>query len=83
MKQRTKRVHVPRSCSRCRRRLAYRTLTASWALGDGDGHIQGTVCPDCMTLEEMADMAIFEATREIGLNSDGRILSRTRRELLQ
>lgn len=80
MRKRPKPVHVPRTCSRCRRRLAYRALTASWAVGDGDGHIQGTICPDCMTLEEMADMAIFEATKECALNiRDGRILTRTNR----
>jgi hypothetical protein len=33
-----------------------------------------------MTLEEMADMAIFEATKECALNiRDGRILTRTNR----
>jgi len=41
-----------------------------------DGHIRGTVCPDCMTLEELGAMAWMEATSEAGLNSDGRLLVR-------
>jgi len=73
--RRPKPVHVPKVCSRCHRRLPYRTLTASMAVLD-DGHIRGTVCPDCMTLEELGAMAWMEATSEAGLNSDGRLLVR-------
>jgi hypothetical protein len=74
-KPRRKAVHVPKVCSRCRRRLPYRALMASMACLD-DGFIQGTVCADCLTPEECGHMAWLEATSECALNTDGRILVR-------
>jgi hypothetical protein len=49
-----------------------------------DGYIEGVACVECLSLEEIGHCAWFEATSEAALNvADGRILTRTRRDLLQ
>jgi hypothetical protein len=78
MSKRPKALHVPRSCSRCRRRLAYRQIVAGMAVLD-DGRIQSTVCADCLSPEECAEMIIKEVSLEYALNvRDNRVVVRDR-----
>jgi len=77
--RRPKRVHVPRSCSRCQRRLTATQVRDAWAVLN-DGYVQATVCASCLTPEECGHMAWLEATSEVGLNiRDNRILVRQKR----
>ncbi len=78
-RKRLKPIHVFRTCSRCQRRLTTAELCNGWAVSDIDGHVTATVCGPCMTVQEMADAVMFEATLEIGYNTDGRILTREKR----
>jgi hypothetical protein len=71
-------VKIPKACSRCRRRLTSREQIAGMALFN-DGYIEGLSCANCLTLEEVGHCAWLEATTEAGLNTDGRILVRTKK----
>jgi hypothetical protein len=85
MRKRPKAIHIPRTCcGPCQRRLTGAQLRNAWAVSDGDGHVVATTCRDCMSNEQRADEEIGLATLEYALNVyDNRILTRTRRELLQ
>jgi hypothetical protein len=73
-------VRIPKSCDRCKRRLTSTEIRNGWAVSDGDGHVVGTICSPYLSVEEMADAVIFEATKEAALNLyDGRILVRNKR----
>jgi hypothetical protein len=47
---------------------------------DIDGYPDYVVCPGSLTLEEMADGILREVTMEVGIMTDGRVLTRTRRD---
>jgi hypothetical protein len=40
------------------------------------GFVDHYVCTDCLSVEEMAEMVIREATTDVGITRDGRYLSR-------
>jgi hypothetical protein len=73
-----KAVKVPRVCGRCRRRLSNHAVREGW-VQLRDGFIESTICLECTTPSELADLLLLEVGSECGLNTDGRILTRTKR----
>jgi hypothetical protein len=40
------------------------------------GFVDHYVCPGCLSVEEMAEMVIREATTDVGVTRDGRYVTR-------
>jgi hypothetical protein len=76
VKKRPAAVRIPRSCHRCGRQLRSRTLRESWVVLR-QGKVEKTVCLDCTSVQEMADLVIREVSLECGLNvRDGLVYTR-------
>jgi hypothetical protein len=63
-----------------RERTGKRCGTNAFLFTDIDGYPDYVVCPGSLTLEEMADGILREVTMEVGIMTDGRVLTRTRRD---
>jgi hypothetical protein len=74
-RKRVRAIHIPRSCSRCHRQLRNNTLLNSKAvIPRGTGKVTATVCADCLTLSECAELVMQEVSTESALNiQDGLI----------
>jgi hypothetical protein len=67
MTKRPRPLHVPRTCERCHRRLTNAQIRDSMACVNS-GQIWATVCQNCLSPTDMAQMVIRAATEEYGLN---------------
>jgi hypothetical protein len=62
-------------CERCSDMLHGRRFMNSMAKLK-DGKVDYHVCTDCLSVQEMVEMVIREATTEVGVTPDGRYLTR-------
>jgi hypothetical protein len=73
--KRPKALHIPRRCAKCGKRLTTREVRDSMARV-GQGRVKATICPNCLSPADMAEMVIRAASEEYGYDRQTELLYR-------